>query len=215
MVHDRRIDGTTHTFGNAGMLFMNAMTWYDHESESIWSQPWGRSIIGDQKGVELFILPVQLMSWDSWRDLHPETLVMTNDLAQLDFRRQGFSDEYVIGLSLAEAYKAYYFSDVRAAGVINDFMGDFPVLLSAEGESFFAYLRQIDEQVLTFALREGVSREGSLFDLETGSEWDIVRGLATAGPLAGASLQPVPGFSSYDWAWLDFYPDGIIYRPDP
>ena len=54
LVHDRRIDGQTHIFGNSGGLMMNAMSWRDHTTESIWSQPWGRSIDGVSKGVELF-----------------------------------------------------------------------------------------------------------------------------------------------------------------
>ena len=99
-MHDRRIDGKAHTFGNAGGLFMNAMTWWDHESDSVWSQPWGRAIQGEQKGVELFLLPSQLTTWSSWRAEHPNTLAMANDINRLG-RRQKFNTNFVIGLILA------------------------------------------------------------------------------------------------------------------
>jgi len=196
-------------FGNAGGLFMNAMTWYDHETRSIWSQPWGRAIKGELKGITLELLPSQLTTWSSWKAAHPETLLMTNDVDQLGFRRQKFQPDFVIGLTLAEQSKAYYFEDVQAAGVVNDLLGDIPVMVWAEDVIYQAYVRQVGERVLTFRF-EGQK----LVDAETSSEWDRDRGLAIAGPLKGESLQPVPSLSSYDWAWLDFYPDSTFYSPE-
>jgi hypothetical protein len=86
-VHDRRIDGISHTFGNAGTLFMRAMTWYDHETESIWSQPWGRAIIVPYKGIELFLLPSELTTWGEWRARHAYTTALINDLERFGRRR--------------------------------------------------------------------------------------------------------------------------------
>jgi len=206
-VHDRRIDGTPHTFGNAGALFMNAMTWYDHETRSIWSQPWGRAIQGPLKGVELFLLPSQVTTWANWKNEYPETLVMVND-AELFGLRQGFSPNFVIGLLLDGRAKAYRYADVTAAGVVNDTLGDVPIVVWAADENFQAYIRQADGRTLTF------NAEGDrLIDVETGSTWDVGRGLATAGSLRGQALQPVPGSTAYDWAWLDFYPDSEFYAP--
>ena len=86
MVHDRRIDGEAHTFGNAGGLMMNAMTWWDHETESIWSQPWGRAIAGPLKGTELELIPSQLVPWKTWRETYPDTLAL--QAGDLRFRRE-------------------------------------------------------------------------------------------------------------------------------
>ena len=80
---------------------MNAMTWYDHETRSIWSQPWGRAIIGPLKGVQLNLLSSRLTTWASWKQEHPETLAMDNDVDQLGSRRQGFSRDFVIGVILS------------------------------------------------------------------------------------------------------------------
>jgi hypothetical protein len=204
-VHDRRIDGNAHTFGNAGGLMMNAMTWWDHETESIWSQPWGRSIEGPYKGTELFLLPSQITTWGSWRTEHPETLAMTNDSFRIGFK-QKFNPDFVIGLILADQAKAFYYRDVAAAGVVNDAIGEFPIFVWAASENFHAYIRQAAGQTLTFRL------EGDLLlDNETDSTWDISRGLATAGPLKGVSLQPIPSSSAFDWAWEDFFPGTEFY----
>jgi hypothetical protein len=207
-VHDRTIDGEVHVFGNAGALFMNAMTWYDHKTHSIWSQPWGRAIEGPYKGVALFLLPSQLTTWSSWWEEHPDTLLMANDLDSIGFYRQRFSRDFVIGLVLGGDSKAYYFEDVAAEGVINDQFGEHPVVLWAEEDNFHAYLRRVDGQVLAFDL------EGEyLLDRETGTKWALTTGLAVEGPLKGQSLQPVPSSSAYDWAWTDFYPDSEFYSP--
>ena len=39
---------------------MNAMTWFDHETNSIWSQPWGMAISGPLKGTRLDVFPFSL-----------------------------------------------------------------------------------------------------------------------------------------------------------
>jgi hypothetical protein len=210
-VHDRRIDGETFVFGNAGALFMRAMTWYDHQTRSEWSQPWGRAISGELKGTVLFLLPSQLTTWGSWKAEHPETLAMINDVGngtRFSLGRQRFYRDFVIGLVLADKSNAYYFSDVEQVGVVNDTLGDFPVAVWAKDDRFHAYIRQVDDRTLTFRA-EG----DALVDEETGSTWDVARGLAVEGPLKGEVLQAVPSSTSYDWAWRDFYPDAEFYVP--
>ena len=207
-MHDRRIDGVPHTFGNAGALFMNAMTWYDHETQSIWSQPWGRAIKGELKGVELNLLPFQLTSWGSWKDAYPDTLVMTNQLGRMGTGRQKFSPDFVVGLVLADEARAYYYIDILQAEVINDELAGVPIMVWAVGDTYQAYIRNVGDQTLTFVVEGDI-----LMDIETGSTWDTMRGLAIDGPLKGESLQPVPSLSSYDWAWRDFYPQSGFYEP--
>jgi hypothetical protein len=133
---------------------------------------------------------------------------MTNDLEQLGFRRQGFSKDFVIGLTLGGSTKAYYFTNVEGVGIINDQLGGYPVLIWAADGDYRAYLRQVEGEVLSFRL-EG----GRLVDVETGSSWDVRIGIAKDGPLTGQGLQPIPSLTSYDWAWEDFYPSSEFYQP--
>ena len=104
---------------------------------------------------------------------------------------------------------AYYYRDVADLGVINDTLGETPIFVWAAVENFHAYIRRVDGQTMTFYLDE----EGALRDRETGSTWDVTRGLATDGPLRGEGLQPVPAVSAFDWAWRDFYPESQLYEP--
>jgi hypothetical protein len=210
MVHDRRIDDQSQLFGNAGTLYMNAMTWYDHETHSIWSQPWGRAIRGPLLGVELFLLPSQLSSWASWRAEHPHTLVAVNDIERFShFPPQRFRANFVIGLVLGATARAYPYETVAAAVVVNDELDGVPVMIWAADDSFYAYLRQVGGQTLTFRSENGV-----LLDNETGSTWYPARGLAVDGPRRGQGLQPIPSLTAFDWAWFDFYPDSDLYAPE-
>jgi len=184
------------------------MTWYDHETESIWSQPIGQAIRGPRTGTQLELLPFQLTTWGNWLGDHPETQVMTNDVHRLGSRRQGFQPNFVIGLVLGGSSRAYYYNDAEAATVINDTLGEIPVVVWAEDNDSQAYIRIISDQVLTFKVEDGL-----LVDLETGSIWDLSRGLAKEGPLRGEGLQAVPSLSSFDWAYRDFYPHGDFYQP--
>jgi hypothetical protein len=197
-----------HTFGNAGALVMNAMTWYDHETQSVWSQPVGLAFRGPLKGTQLELLPFQLTTWSNWVESYPDTLVMVNDVNRLGNIRQGFQPNFVIGLIIDDQAKAYYYEDVEAAGVINDTLAEVPIIVWAENNDYTAYIRKLGNQTLTFKIDNGL-----LVDQETGSVWDISRGLAKDGPLTGEGLQPVPSLSSYDWAFKDFYPRADFYQP--
>jgi hypothetical protein len=184
------------------------MTWWDHETDSIWSQPVGQAFRGPLLGTKLELLPFQLTTWSNWSEDHPETLVMVNDVGRLSNSRQGFQPGFVLGLILEDQAKAYYYEDVEAVGVINDTLGETPIMVWAENNDIKAYIRQLGDQTLTFELQNGV-----LVDLETGSTWEISSGLAVEGPLTGEGLQPIPSLSSFDWAFEDFYPLGEFYQP--
>ncbi|VAW34484.1 hypothetical protein MNBD_CHLOROFLEXI01-5142 [hydrothermal vent metagenome] len=208
-MHDRRIDGETAVFGNATSLFMSAMTWWDHTTESIWSQPWGRAIEGSQKGVELFLLPSQVTTWSAWRAEHPQTVVMINDFDRLANLRQTFDENFVIGVTLADEAKAYRFTEVAEVTLINDMIGETAVLVWASETSFHTYVRvaeSIDEP-LTFYM-EG----DQIKDEQAGSVWDISLGLAVEGPLRNTILPALPSLTAFEENWFDFYPHAALWQ---
>ena len=132
---------------------------------------------------------------------------MTSDLGRVG-ARQRFDPDFVIGIVLGDTAKAFYYRDVAGKTIVNDFLGTIPVLIWAADQNYHTYVRQAEDQILNFEIRDG-----KLVDLETGSKWDISRGLATEGPLSGTSLQSIPSLSSFDWAWRDFYPGSEFYQP--
>lgn len=210
MVHVRKVNGEAEIFGNQGALFMNAMTWWDHTTSSVWSQVWGRAIDGPLKGAELELLPSQVIPWGSWKEQYPTTLLMYNDLDRFAFfRGEPFSPDYVIGIALEGHAKSYPYRFAEKAGIVNDMIGALPVLVhvNPETRAVSTYLRVVDDQTLSFDMRDD-----DLVDLETGSTWNPINGLATDGRLKGLALRPVPYVPAFRHAWYDFHPQTDYYE---
>ena len=87
---------------------------------------------------------------------------------------------------------------------------DSPFIIGGRNVGSAAAFRPfVDGDRLTF---EG--RDGAIFDVETGSEWDVF-GRATEGPLAGAQLEPVISASHFWFAWSVFKPDTrLVFESD-
>ena len=210
-MHDRQVEGETFVFGNQGGLFLNAMTWYDHKTDSVWSQVWGQAIAGPLKGTTLELIPASIVPLGTWRQQHPQTLAMTSGKDVIFSREEPLRDGWVAGIAIGEYSKAYQFQALIRDGVVNDIIGPYPVVIYADSETrtVQAYLRQVDDQVLTFSLDETGTY---LIDAESNTRWDAVRGLGREGVYQEQALLQVPYLSSFDWAWLDFYPNSEFYE---
>ena len=187
---------------------MQAMTWFDHETNSIWSQPWGMSIGGEFEGTRLRLIPAAIGPWDAWLADHPDTLVLESQGGRYGSRPQRFTSDFVIGIALGEDAKAYPFSLASSEGAVNDRIGPYALVVVADAEtkSVHSFLRTAADQELEFTLSDDM-----LVDVQTGSIWDLARGIAIEGPLRGEVLQRVPYITAYDWAWKDFYPHTQFY----
>ncbi len=196
---------------------MNAMTWFDHGTQSIWSQPWGKAIADMLKGSTLEQIPSSVVPWATWLETHPDTTVVGDDLGRAaGFNGVNAHDEFVIGVSLGEFATAYPYRVASAERVINDRLGDRPLVVFVDPDTrdIHVYVRSTgfgaDQDALTFE----IDRTGRIVDNGTASVWDPVRGVATEGALKGTTLQQVPFITSFDWAWLDFYPHSSTYSGD-
>ncbi len=187
---------------------MRAMTWWDHETQSVWSQPWGRSIAGQLEGTELKLVPASIVPWSTWLSEHPETLVLKVAPGRFGSPGQQFSEDYVIGLTLGDHATAYPFGQVSKDRVVNDRIGTIPVVVLADPvtKPVNVFHRRAGDRELRFMVRDGL-----LVDTETESTWDSSKGIAVEGQLRGEVLQRVPYITAFDWAWEDFYPHSRFY----
>jgi len=76
LVFDGRLKGRTLTFGVSGKLRHSDMIMYDRQTESWWQQFTGEAIVGELTGAKLTAIPSRLASWQSFRQRHPDGLVM-------------------------------------------------------------------------------------------------------------------------------------------
>lgn len=206
MVHRREYDGTELVLGNQGALWGNAMTWWDHDTGSVWSQPIGEAIAGPRKGATLELVPSVLTSWESWLGDHPETVALNAGSG-----RSGFDlSDMAIVVEFGDEAAAYPIPDLREVGPANDVVAGTPIAVvvdPANPQAWSVFSRVLDDRTVTLA-----ERDGRLIDVETETSWDPVRGIAVEGPLVGEILDLLPGFTSFVEDFFTFFPDGRVVR---
>lgn len=205
MVHRRSIDGRPVVFGVQGALLGNAMTFWDHDTGSVWSQPTGEAVAGPLKGERLEVLPVSYTTWEAWQDSHSNTLALDVPAGVTGFALERLA----IVLDLAGDAVAFPYPDLAAAGVVNDVVGGLEIAVvvdPADPNRWETFARRLDDRVLTLAVEGGV-----VVDRETGTTWDPVRGLGIDGPLAGEALAILPGFTIFPDDFATFWPEGRLW----
>ena len=204
MVHRREIDGRPIVLGNQGDLWGNAMTWFDHETGSVWSQPLGEAILGPLSGQRLELLSSTVVTWGDWKNVHPDTVA-------LDARaqRSGFSlDQMAVVVELGPDSVAFPVTDVRETGVANAVVGETPVAVTVDpdGDVWTVFSRRLDGRTVE------VERDGdTLVELDGPGRWDAVRGVQLEG--SGGGLDVLPGFTSFPADYVTFFPRGAFWQP--
>lgn len=230
-MYSRQIDGQEYTFGVSGKLIMNVLVMYDRQTKTLWSQLLGEAVEGPLKGTKLEYLPSWQTTWAEWKTLHPDTLALRKGyygsrdpyFDYYDSDRSGvigqahrddrlYVKEFVIGVALDDLAVAYPFSVLNDQPVINDNLGDTPLLVVFDEESAtgVVFNRRLEGQTLTFES----AGDDTLRDQETGSLWNKITGEALDGPLAGQHLNQVKSTSSFWFGWKDFYPQTRVYGLD-
>jgi hypothetical protein len=224
----RVIDGQGVEFGTSGKLYNSDLVMYDRKTDTYWSQILGKGLIGELAGYELKRLPVDMMRWADWKNLYPDTKVLSKDTGHA--RPYGsdpygnyytspaiffpvehednrlFPKEIIFGINLNGVDKAYTNSDLASVQVVNDDVGgEKIVVMSPRRDMIRAFSSRVSERSLTFEFQGG-----KFIDKETGSEWNF-NGEATSGPLAGSKLPPIPGHTAFWFAWATFYQNSELH----
>lgn len=230
MVFVRNVDGQEVEFGTSGKLYNSNLVMYDRFSDSLWSQAMGRGIVGKYSGYELKRLPFDLAYWREWKQLYPDTLVLSTDTGstrpygvdpygdyyttpQIYFPVEHKDDrlqpkETVMGLAHDNSFKAYKLTDIVKQNVINDSIGNKSVLLlSLQPFMARAFDRTVDGKVFEFQFSNG-----RLTDKQTASEWNF-DGEAISGPLQDKHLIRLAVDPSFWFSWAAFHPDTKLYSP--
>lgn len=79
VVYDRRLGDRVLDFGTSGSLYQSALVMYDRQTESLWAHFTAQGIVGVLAGERLDTYPASIVSWASWRDAHPDGLVLSRD----------------------------------------------------------------------------------------------------------------------------------------
>ena len=231
-MYDRQVTPTQAlTFGVSGMLYRNGLIMFDRQTNSLWSHILGQAISGEFEGTQLTFIPALQTDWQSWQELHPDTLVVNPRLVGDDVYTNYYlsgqegvlgwqnpderllSKEYVLGLRLGGQAKAYPFSVLSQQPVVNDQVAGINLVIffdqaAASGTVFERQLK--DGTILTF---EPGSEARRAVDTGSGSEWDILTGMAVSGPRQGTQLTQVPITYAFWFGWADYHGESTIYQP--
>lgn len=115
--------------------------------------------------------------------------------------------EIILGFHIDDVYKAYKQFDIHNNVVINDRIGDTPILLvSLYTGNARAFDRTVDDKVLEFEYSNG-----KILDTQTGSEWNY-DGIAITGELQGKKLERLPFSPGFWFEWFAFHPETLVYK---
>jgi len=207
MVHRRELNGETLIFGNQGALYGNAMTWWDHRTGSIWSQPRGEAILGPLTGVRLELLPSTLTTWGDWTAEHPASLAL-----DVPGGAAGAGlDEMAIVVDLGTEVVAYHVRPLREVGVVDDVVAGVDIAVTIDPDDpqrWVVFSRRLDEG--TVQLEEAPD---GLLDRVTGSIFDR-RGVGRSGPLRGEVLDRLPAFTIFPKDFPTFFSEGRSWPHD-
>lgn len=242
-------DGVTYTFGSSGFLYRSNKLMYDRQTFTLWNQLTGAPVLGKLVGsdLELALLPVVLTTWEAWQAQHPDTQVLSLETgyfrpyepgaAYADYfaasdtmfpvwqrDRSLFAKEHVYALRLDGTPKAYPLTQLEAEGVINDQIGETPLVVVMAGRRLFVdgnsarggqYTYSNGGEVRAYGrgaeqFTPGASA-GSVID-DAGRVWQVTEE-ALLGP-DGARRERLPGHLAYWFGWYAFYPETLVYgRP--
>lgn len=175
------------------------MTWWDHSTGTVWSQPLGEAIIGPLKGETLELMASQVTSWATWIEDHPETVALDVSAGPSRFRLIDMS----IVVEFGEQVGVYAVADLMGEGPANDTIAGVPVSVVVDQEDRWNVVhRRVGETVLTLDIVDG-----ALVDAETSTRWDPSNGRGLSGPLEGEVLGILPGFTSFESDARVFWPD--------
>ncbi len=237
------IDGERHRFGVSGFLRNSDLIMWDRATESWWQQFTGEAIVGDYVGRQLDIVPAQVVSWDAFIAEYPDGQIMNRPNNDPQYRdppytgydgtvpgndpflfdgaidRRAHPVDRVSAIDLGTGPVAYHFAFLRQNPIVNDVIGDTPVVIFFDNETESAFKssavrdkystvgssttfnRELRGQLLTFE-----TRDGDIRDIETGTTWTRF-GKAIKGELSGHELEPIIHGDPFWFAWAAFKPD--------
>ena len=137
------------------------------------------------------------------------------DASQADsFLKQ---EDLVLGIEFTGTAKAYPVRILNWHEVVNDDVGDQPVVVSwcPLCGSGIVYDARADGQRYTFGVSGLLYRQNLLlFDRKTESLWSQFQGRAVAGPLTGVSIRPLPATMTTWRGWKSHHPGTFVLSFD-
>ncbi|MDQ3838651.1 MAG: DUF3179 domain-containing protein [Thermoproteota archaeon] len=218
-------------FGTSGKLYNSNLVMYDRTTKSLWSQAMSQAIVGKLAGVKLERIPFDVAYWKEWKQLYPESKVLSRDTGSArPYGADPYGNYYtngdvlfpvsnkddrlglkeiVVGFENNGQYKAYKLQEIENKKVINDQISGKPIaLLSLHPFMARAYSPAVDGQVLEFSFN---AKDHYFIDTRTSSVWNF-EGKAVGGQMKGKQLTRIPFDEGFWFEWVAFHPKTELYK---
>ena len=195
MVFDVQNDQIEFTFGVSGLLYNSDVLLYDRQTGSLWSQIMSQAVTGPMRHTKIDLLPSRHTNWADWRELHPETLVLSTDTG---YQRNYSSSPY---LSYEQSNRLMFDVEIRNRAYANKDL----VLGLSIGDRHRAYpLEELEKQ--------GAERfNDELAEQQFTVVWSES---ANSAHVLDQSETEIPTVLAYWFAWYTFHPQTEIFRAD-
>jgi hypothetical protein len=225
-------DGQILEFGTSGKLYNSNLVMYDRTAKSLWSQAMSQAIVGKLAGVKLERIPFDVAYWKDWKQLYPDSKVLSRDTgSSRPYGVDPYGDYYtnsevlfpiakhddrlglkeiVIGFENNGQYKAYRLKDIEKMKVINDQVNAKPIVLFSLNPFMTRAYDPILEGQTTLQF-EYNAKNNTLVDEQTSSQWNF-DGMAIDGQMKGRQLIRLPFDQGFWFEWIAFHPTTGLYN---
>lgn len=224
-------DGQILEFGTSGKLYNSNLVMYDRTTKSLWSQAMAQGIVGKLAGVKLQRIPYDVAYWKEWKELYPDSKVLSTDTGSpRPYGADPYGDYYtngdilfpvsntddrlglkaiVVGFENNGQYKAYKLQEIEDKKVINDQVNGKPItLFSLYPFMARAYDPVVDGQTLEFSNN---TKDQNFVDKQTSSLWNF-EGKAISGQMKEKQLTRLPFDEGFWFEWVAFHPKTELYQ---
>ncbi|MFT5716146.1 MAG: hypothetical protein ACJAWS_001366 [Oleiphilaceae bacterium] len=192
MAFDALNDGKKREFGVSGLLYNSDLLMYDRQTDSLWSQIEGRAISGSAKGQRLKRLAVTHTSWKSWRDHHPNTLVLSQQTGhQRNYLRSpypDYSNNDAIYFPVSHTDKRYHPKEVVVGVEIDGKFKAYPFVELAKGTRVLEDMFQGEKLIIEYYAE------------------------ARSAKVMNESKVELPSLTAFWFAWVAFHPESNVYK---
>ena len=229
-----RVGDRTYTFGTSGYLYQGDKLLFDRATRSLWHAMTGEPVVGRLalSGIKLTRLPITVTTWASWEERHPDTTVLSIDTGYVRDYRNPLDQEApygaykaspklmfpvyetdertaaktpIFGLQAGGAARAWRIYDLWIEGIVNDSVGETPVVLITDPTSGAVRAYERAEETFTNFARRWESTEKLLVD-RTGDSWTITEGQLIKDGDPEIRLDRIAGVNAFWSAWYAFNP---------
>lgn len=198
----------------------------DVESGSYWSHVTGKALTGRHEGKRLEVLPAVQTTWKEWHKKYPGTKVLEKNKAI----RSSSYEKYFKDPNRTGIFRAFYLKDrlpgktlvvgvtcgVHAVAVTEKKLREQSLLQTQLDTMNVLFVRTGSAGVRTFdsagySFEQSASAKEDIYsDRQTGSLWDLGRGLCIDGPAKGQHLRELNNTVAFWFAWSGFYPNTAV-----